>query len=77
MPGSPNYKGSPALFNRHVELERDRAAARKHAEERLAQLQRDASPIVTTPVRRKREASTEAPPIEPTVEAAPSTKKET
>ena len=75
MPGSTNYKGNPAIFNRHVELERDRAAARKQAEERLAQAIRDASPIATPPVRRTREATTEAPPTEPTVEAAPTEKE--
>jgi len=62
MPGSTNYKGNPAIFNRHVNLERDRGAARQRAEERLAQAIRDASPIVTPPVRRKRE---EGGPIRP------------
>lgn len=74
MPGSTNYRGNPGLFNRHVELERDRAAARKHAEERLAQLEREASPIVVPAPRRRRATTSEpAPPVEATPEVAPTT----
>lgn len=60
MPGSTKYRGNTALFNTRVQLERDRAAAQKAADERLAQVLRDASPIETPPVRRKREATTES-----------------
>jgi hypothetical protein len=61
MPGSTTYRGNTGPFNNRVQLERDREAARKAAEEQLAEAMREASGIVTPPVRRRREGGQVTP----------------
>lgn len=77
MPGSVNYKGHTQPFNDRVQLERDREAARQALKERMAQAQRDASPIVTPPTRRRREAAPSAIVPEAAGQIAPSTEATT
>lgn len=73
MPGSVNYKGHAGLAAIRDQSVAEHDAAVKAAAERLSEAEREAlrAQIVTPPVRRRRGASTEAPFIEPTVEAAP------
>lgn len=70
MPGSTTYRGNTGPFNGRVQLERDREAAREAAAEQLERAMREASPIVTPPVRRKREGAPaeSAPSTKPTAE---------
>lgn len=72
MGNSPNFKGTPGLAAIKAQYQAQREAALSAAADRLSEAERDElrAQIVTPPVRRRREATTEAPPAPTTEDTA-------